>query len=37
MAWVASLRLHEPDGVRNFQGAMTRVAHSGACGKGGRS
>ncbi len=34
MIWVATLRFHQPTGIRNFQGVMTRIDSSRACGKG---
>jgi len=35
MLWVATLKVYEPDGVRNFLGVMSRLDHQGACGRGG--
>lgn len=32
MAWVASLRLHVPDGVANFAGVMARLDQRKVCG-----
>jgi hypothetical protein len=37
MAWVASIRLHVPEGVANFPGVMARLDQRQVCGKGGRS
>jgi hypothetical protein len=33
MVWVATLRFHEPTGVRDFQGVMARLDNNGVCGK----